>query len=72
MENIVIVDDIVKRISHLLSEFYDNDNKTAFIFTSDHGMTDWGSHGSGDDSERITPFLLWGSGISSMLYDKET
>ena len=26
-------------------------------------MTDWGSHGAGDDSETLTPFVVWGSGI---------
>lgn len=32
------------------------------------GMTDWGSHGSGDDSERLTPFVAWGAGIKSLKY----
>lgn len=47
----------------MINEFYSNDNLTSFIFTSDHGMTDWGSHGSGDDTERITPFISWGGMI---------
>jgi phosphatidylinositol glycan class N len=29
------------------------------------GMTDWGSHGAGDDTETLTPLLTWGSGIRS-------
>ncbi len=29
------------------------------------GMTDWGSHGAGDDTETLTPLLVWGSGIRS-------
>lgn len=28
-------------------------------------MTDWGSHGAGDDTETLTPLLVWGSGIRS-------
>jgi phosphatidylinositol glycan class N len=26
-------------------------------------MTDWGSHGAGTESETLTPFVAWGSGI---------
>jgi GPI ethanolamine phosphate transferase 1 len=28
-------------------------------------MTDWGSHGAGDDTETLTPLLVWGSAIRS-------
>ncbi|KAM8781096.1 GPI ethanolamine phosphate transferase 1 [Rhynchonycteris naso] len=62
-DNIKIVDEGVKGIVSLLKEFYGNDEKTAFIFTSDHGMTDWGSHGAGHHSETFTPFVAWGAGI---------
>ena len=41
-DNIKIVDEGVKGLVSLFQEFYGNDEKTAFIFTSDHGMTDWG------------------------------
>jgi GPI ethanolamine phosphate transferase 1 len=61
------VDKIVQQIDKIFREFYSNDNLTSFIFTSDHGMTDWGSHGSGDDTERITPFISWGTGIAHNL-----
>lgn len=63
-----MVDKIVEEIYQLISQQYENDNKTSFIFTSDHGMTDWGSHGSGDDSERLTPFVAWGAGFNSQNY----
>jgi len=66
--NIIAVDKITEEITQIVNEYYAFDNKTSFIFTSDHGMTDWGSHGSGDDSERLTPFVAWGAGINSINY----
>ncbi|XP_028013411.2 GPI ethanolamine phosphate transferase 1 [Eptesicus fuscus] len=62
-DNIKLVDEGIKEIVSLLKEFYGNDEKTAFLFTSDHGMTDWGSHGAGHPSETFTPFVAWGAGI---------
>lgn len=37
---------------------------TSYLFTSDHGMTDWGSHGSGSTDETETPFVGWGAGFN--------
>nr|XP_036874832.1 GPI ethanolamine phosphate transferase 1 [Manis javanica] len=62
-DNIKIVDDGIKEIVSMFKHFYGNDGKTAFIFTSDHGMTDWGAHGAGHPSETLTPFVSWGAGI---------
>lgn len=28
-------------------------------------MTDWGSHGAGEDTETLTPILVWGAGVRS-------
>ncbi|XP_057555912.1 GPI ethanolamine phosphate transferase 1 isoform X3 [Hippopotamus amphibius kiboko] len=64
-DNIKIVDEGVKEIISTLKDFYGNDGKTAFIFTSDHGMTDWGVHGAGHPSETCTPFVTWGAGIKN-------
>ncbi|PNF25229.1 hypothetical protein B7P43_G13894 [Cryptotermes secundus] len=62
-ENIRVVDAGIKRIEEMIEEFYQHDKKTAYVFTSDHGMTDWGSHGAGDKSETETPLVAWGAGV---------
>lgn len=40
-DNLRYVDHGVAKIESLINSYY-QDNETAFIFTSDHGMTDWG------------------------------
>lgn len=62
-ENIALVDRNIKRVVQLIDEYYQEDGKTAYIFTSDHGMTDWGNHGAGNPSETETPLIAWGAGI---------
>ncbi|XP_063548560.1 GPI ethanolamine phosphate transferase 1-like [Cydia strobilella] len=57
------VDQGIKDMEIIVREFYNDDGKTTFLMTSDHGMTDWGSHGSGDDHETQTPFVMWGAGV---------
>lgn len=61
--NIRKVDEGVKEMVSLIEDFYGNDSRTAFILTSDHGMTDWGSHGASHPSETLTPLVAWGAGI---------
>ncbi|XP_074842044.1 GPI ethanolamine phosphate transferase 1 isoform X2 [Carettochelys insculpta] len=63
-DNIRKVDEGIKEIVSVLEDFYGNDGKTAFILTSDHGMTDWGSHGAGHPSETLTPLIAWGAGVN--------
>lgn len=62
-ENLRYVDEIVRRVEAYFEEFF-GDGKTAYIFTADHGMTDWGSHGSGSAHETQVPVLGWGAGFS--------
>lgn len=46
MHNIQVVDDIVRQTESLFLNFF-KDNKTAFVFTADHGMSNIGNHGDG-------------------------
>lgn len=42
LDNIGLVDRGVAEIVSVLEEFFGNDGRTAYVFTSDHGMTNWG------------------------------
>ena len=46
MNNIQVVDEIVRKAEALLSDFF-GDTETAYIFTADHGMSEIGNHGDG-------------------------
>lgn len=46
MNNIRVVDDIVRQTEQLMSEFY-GDQETSYVFTADHGMSKIGNHGDG-------------------------
>ncbi|EJP62388.1 phosphatidylinositolglycan class N [Beauveria bassiana ARSEF 2860] len=63
LHNIKVVDQGVKEMTELIDKFY-ADDRTAYIFTADHGMSDWGSHGDGHPDNTRTPLVAWGSGVA--------
>ncbi|XP_058500893.1 GPI ethanolamine phosphate transferase 1 [Solea solea] len=62
-DNIGLVDTCVAELVSIVEDFFGYDGRTAYVFTSDHGMTNWGSHGAGHPSETLTPLVVWGAGI---------
>ncbi|CAI7602042.1 unnamed protein product [Penicillium manginii] len=63
LHNIKVVDRGVQAVTKLVEDFY-GDDKTSFIFTADHGMSDLGSHGDGHPDNTRTPLVAWGSGVA--------
>lgn len=63
LNHITFVDEGVRKIYEGFEEHYNHDGKTAYVFTSDHGMTDWGAHGDGTPDETLTPLIAWGPGL---------
>ncbi|KAM6549908.1 hypothetical protein CsatB_021584 [Cannabis sativa] len=62
LNNVKVVDDIAARVYNLLEDYY-KDNRTSYIFTADHGMSDKGSHGDGHPTNTDTPLVAWGAGV---------
>lgn len=62
--NVRTVDTGVARLSEAFKTRF-GDDRTAFIFTADHGMSDRGSHGDGDPGCTETPLVAWGAGVAS-------
>jgi hypothetical protein len=58
MNNIRVVDDIVRETELLMSEFY-QDQETSYIFTADHGMSKIGNHGDGGTGSPLDTLLIY-------------
>ncbi|XP_053401578.1 GPI ethanolamine phosphate transferase 1-like [Mercenaria mercenaria] len=72
LDNIRLVDAGIKEVVELVERYYNNDGQTAYIMSSDHGMTDWGSHGAGHPSETLTPLVAWGAGVRKAVIDNSS
>lgn len=73
LNNVKVVDRIAESVYNLVESYF-NDNRTAYIFTADHGMSDKGSHGDGHPTNTDTPLVAWGAGIRSpklLLHDSQ-
>ncbi|KMZ72096.1 putative GPI ethanolamine phosphate transferase [Zostera marina] len=62
LNNVNVIDNIAKSVYTLMENYY-NDNQTAYVFTSDHGISDKGSHGDGHSTNTETPLVAWGAGV---------
>jgi phosphatidylinositol glycan class N len=65
LENIQVVDKGLEEVEKMMNYFYENDGKTVFVMTADHGMNNRGAHGDGDPQNTETPLILWGAGIQT-------
>jgi len=62
LQNIASVDRGVRAIYEMFEDYF-RDNRTAYVFTSDHGMGNQGAHGDGDPTNTRTPLIAWGAGV---------
>lgn len=62
LDNVSYVDRGVERAVKMIDAFF-ADDRTAYIFTSDHGMSDAGTHGDGDPDNTRCPLVVWGAGV---------
>ncbi|KAL7747498.1 Glycosyl phosphatidyl inositol anchor synthesis [Sorochytrium milnesiophthora] len=63
------VDQRVKHIVQTMDAFYQDDGKTTFALTSDHGMLRERHHDDPQIEVRRSPFVAWGAGIRGPLHD---
>lgn len=62
-DDAALVDRSVAGLVEIFDDAFGHDGRTAWIFSSDHGMTSRGAHGDGNPEATRTPLVAWGAGV---------